>query len=245
MPGKSYHLFCPLAMACEIIEPRWTLLILAEMWDGSTRFNDIRRGVPGISPTLLSRRLKEMEARGLVERLENRGKGTVDYVRTPLAIELEQAMMLLGDWAYRNVQASVALHDTNPDYLMWQICRTLDPAALPHRRVVVRFRFVDVDANASRYWLVAKPGAAIDLCMFDPGFDVDLYVDSEVSDLAAVWMGYASLASKLADERVYLSGDPLLIRSFDRWIGRCAFAEPREDLASSPAPLPHGAPATS
>ena len=92
MTAKSYNLFCPLAMACEIVEPRWTLLILAEMASGSTRFNEIRRGVPGISPTLLSKRLKEMEAQGLVERLEDPARGTIDYVRTPLAVELEPAI---------------------------------------------------------------------------------------------------------------------------------------------------------
>ena len=92
MTAKSYNLFCPLAMACEIVEPRWTLLILAEMASGSTRFNEIRRGVPGISPTLLSKRLKEMEAQGLVERLEDHARGTVDYLRTPLAVELEPAI---------------------------------------------------------------------------------------------------------------------------------------------------------
>ena len=99
MPSKSYGLFCPLAMACEILEPRWTMLILNELWSGATRFSEIRRGVPGISPTLLSKRLKEMEKRGLIERLEDTAKGTVDYIRTPMAIELEPALMSLGEWA--------------------------------------------------------------------------------------------------------------------------------------------------
>ena len=96
MSKKSYGLFCPLAMACEVIEPRWTLLILLEMNSGATRFNEVRRCVPGISPTLLSKRLKDMERQGLIERIEDTAKGTVDYVRTTKARELQPALRLLG-----------------------------------------------------------------------------------------------------------------------------------------------------
>jgi DNA-binding HxlR family transcriptional regulator len=114
-------MFCPIAMACEVVEPRWTMLILSEMWCGATRFNEIRRGVPGISPTLLSKRLKAMETQGLIERLEDPAKGTVDYIRTPRAIELDPVLELLGDWAYRNIEPEVALNNLKPDYLMWNL----------------------------------------------------------------------------------------------------------------------------
>lgn len=224
MTGKTYNLFCPLAMACEIVEPRWTLLILAEMWDGSTRFNEIRRGVPGISPTLLSRRLKEMEAHGLIERIENRAKGTVDYVRTRLAIELEEAMTRLGDWAYRNVQAAVALGEPNPDYLMWQMRRTIDQEFLPRRRIVIRFHFTDLKEETASYWMVAKPGTDIDLCMTDPGFDVDVFVETKVKALTSAWMGYSSLQREIDADRIFLSGDPLLTREIGQWLGSCPYA---------------------
>ena len=224
MSNQTYNLFCPLAMACEILEPRWTLLILAELWDGSTRFNDIRRGVPGISPTLLSKRLKEMEAHGLVERLENPAKGTVDYVRTPMAIELESAMSILGSWAYRNLQAPVALDNPNPDYLMWQMRRTVDRSLLPQRRVVIRFHFANLGDQPAHYWFICKPGMALDLCMSDPGFDVDLYVEAEFKALTSAWMGYSSLQAEISQDRIYLSGDPLLIRAMESWLGKCPHA---------------------
>ena len=211
-------------MACEVLEPRWTLLILAEMWDGSTRFNEIRRGVPGISPTLLSRRLKEMEALGLVERLENPAKGTVDYVRTPMAVELEPVMTLLGGWAYRNMQAAVALDNPNPDYLMWQMRRTIDTSILPERRVVIRFHFDGLSEDQSSYWLIAKPGMPLDLCMSDPGFEVDLFVEAHLKALTSAWMGYSSLQSEISQDRIFLSGDPLLMRAIDQWLGKCPHA---------------------
>ena len=224
MTIKSYGLFCPLAMACEALEPRWTLLILQEIWSGSTRFNEIRRGVPGISPTLLSKRLKEMENQGLVERLEDAAKGTVDYIRTPMAIELEPALMALGEWAYRNVEADVALDDLKPDYLMWSLRRKIDASALPQRRVVFRFHFTDHKPTEATYWLIAKPGMAVDLCVTDPGFDVDLFIEADSKAMASAWMGYSSLQTEMSHDRIFLSGDPRLTKTIDKWLVKCDYA---------------------
>ena len=228
MTAKSYGLFCPLAMVCEVVEPRWTLLILEELWCGSTRFNEIRRGVPGISPTLLSKRLKEMEKRGLVERLEDTAKGTVDYIRTPKAIELEPALMALGEWAYRHVEAEVALDDLKPDYLMWNLRRKIDPSELPQRRIVVHFRFTDIKENQATYWLIAKPGMAVDLCMVDPGFDVDLFIEADSKSMASAWMGYSSLLAEMSHDRICLTGNPRLIKTIDKWLVNCDYAAAAE-----------------
>ncbi|MEX2617556.1 MAG: helix-turn-helix domain-containing protein [Alphaproteobacteria bacterium] len=224
MSIKSYGLFCPLAMACEIIEPRWTLLILLEMAAGATRFNDIRRGVPGISPTLLSKRFKEMERHKLIERLEDTSKGTVDYVRTPMGIELEPALRLLGKWAYQNIEAEVALDELKPDYLMWNLRRKIDTTAFPECRVVVRFHFTDLRENKATYWLIARPGMAVDLCVIDPGFDIDLFVEADSRAFASVWMGYSSWQSEISNDRVFLSGDLRLAKTIDKWLVKCSFA---------------------
>ncbi len=220
MSTKSYGLFCPLAMACEVVEPRWTLLILSEMWSGATRFNEIRRGVPGISPTLLSKRLKEMEKQGLIERLEDKSKGTVDYVRTPKAIELEPALTMLGEWAYRNIEAHVALDNLEPDYLMWNLRRKIDPSALPKRRVVVRFHFTDLREKEATYWLIAKPGMAVDLCMADPG----LFIEADSKAIASAWMGYSSLQAEMSHDRIFLTGDPRLTKTIDKWLVKFDYA---------------------
>src|SRR5262245_61578133 len=102
MPISKFALFCPMVKACDVLTPRWTLLILTEMSSGSTRFSDIRRGVPGISPTLLSKRLKHLEAKGLIERVADNATGAVDYVLTEAARELEPILEALGRWSYRN-----------------------------------------------------------------------------------------------------------------------------------------------
>jgi len=224
MSIKSYGLFCPLAMACEIIEPRWTLLILLEMAAGATRFNDIRRGVPGISPTLLSKRLKELERNKLIERLEDTTKSTVDYVRTPMGIGLEPALRMLGKWAYQNIEAEVALDELRPGYLMWNLRRKIDPFALPDRRVVVRFHFTDLKENDATYWLIARPGMPVDLCVIDPGFDIDCFVEADSKAIASVWMGYSSWQAEISDDRIFLSGDVRLTKTIDRWLVKCSFA---------------------
>jgi DNA-binding HxlR family transcriptional regulator len=228
MTNSQYGLFCPLAMACEILEPRWTILILGEMSGGASRFNEIRRGVPGISPTLLSRRLREMEANGLVERLEDPGKGTVDYIRTPKATELQPALRMLAEWAYKHIESEVALDDLNPDYLMWNIRRKLDASQFPKRRVVIRFHFTDVVEERASNWIIARPSDVVELCMTDPKFDVDLYVDANSRALASVWMGYSTLRAEMSRDRIFLSGDPYLTKTIDRWLVRSSYAAAAE-----------------
>ena len=225
MSEKNYNLFCPLAMACEAVEPRWTLLILLEMWNGSTRFNEIRRGVPGISPTLLSKRLKEMEMQGLIERLHDPAKDTVDYVRTPMAVELEPVIDDLGKWARRHMRADVALENLNPDYLMWNLRRKVDPNALPRRRIVVQFRFTDCTKDEAQYWLIMMPNADVDLCKKDPKFDVNLFIEAKSKAVASIWLGYSSWSTEIARDNVFLNGDAVLIRTIDSWLLECGFVD--------------------
>ncbi|EPX79515.1 winged helix-turn-helix transcriptional regulator [Salipiger mucosus] len=228
MSDGDYNLFCPLAMACDALEPRWTLLILLEMWNGSTRFNELRRGVPGISPTLLSKRLKEMEKTGLVERVHDPARDTVDYLRTPMAIELEPVIDQLGRWARRHMRAEVALRDLDPDALMWNLRRKVDASELPRRRIVVRFHFTDCTGDEALYWLIARPGADVDLCKKDPKFDVDLFVEATSRAVAAIWLGYSSWREEIARDTVFLSGDPVVERTIDRWLLECGFVEAAE-----------------
>src|SRR5262245_30384188 len=123
MRQRPYGVLCPISHACEILGPRWTIQILTELWNGSTRFNDIRRNVGNISSGLLSRRLKELEVAGLIERVEDKAAGTVDYLRTDKAIKLEPALIALAEWAQRNIEANLVLRDTDVSALMWNLRR--------------------------------------------------------------------------------------------------------------------------
>ncbi|MEO6300708.1 MAG: helix-turn-helix domain-containing protein [Paracoccaceae bacterium] len=219
MSSKRYGILCPIAHACSLLEPRWTIQILTELWVGSTRFNDIRRGVGNISPGLLSKRLKELETAGLVERIEDRAAGTVDYIRTAKGIALEPALDALAAWAQCNIEAEIALSDTDLSNLMWQMRRWINISELPLQRVVMRFHFNDEGLDYDTYWLVVQPGVdQPELCTSDPGMDIDLFVETSVTSLGGIRIGRSTIAREIDNGRLFLSGNARLARTMDRWM---------------------------
>jgi DNA-binding HxlR family transcriptional regulator len=218
MTTKPFGLYCPTSKACEVLLPRWTIQILGELWGGTTRFNEIKRGLPGISPTLLTKRLKEMQENALLERVEDAATGTIDYIRTDKAAELDGILIELAKWAQHHIKANIALEDRDADLLMWNIRRQIDLDELPPKRNVMRFNFSDATSPASTYWLITKPDEAVELCASDPGFDVDLYIETEVAVMTGFYLGRRSFERDVADERFFMSGDQRLIKTFRRWL---------------------------
>ena len=225
MSNDSYGQFCPIAKACEVLEPRWTLLILCELWSGSTRFNEIRRGVPGMSPTLLSKRLKEMEARGLVRRSENQAGGDIAYTTTEIAADLQPIIDALGAWAHRNIDAEVTLEHLDARLLMWNMRRKIKTDAWSDkRRTVVQFTYPELPRSEQSYWVIAKPGAPVDLCLIDPGHDVDLYISADLKAMTSAWMGHSSFQSEISHNKISFIGDKFLAATLTDWVGRSSFA---------------------
>jgi DNA-binding HxlR family transcriptional regulator len=225
MQGEGYHQFCPIAKAAELIEPRWTLLLLSEMWSGSTHFNEIRRGVPGMSPTLMSKRLKQLEENGLVSRSINVQTGEITYLTTGIADELAPIVKELGRWAHRNVDAEVTLEHLDARLLMWNMRRKVNTTALPKRkRSVIEFTYPELPREERSYWLVSKPGAPVDLCLIDPGYDVDLYITAELKAMTAAWMGLSGLKAEIDRGAISLIGDPEIAARIDAWMVRSSFA---------------------
>lgn len=225
MPRKPYGLFCPVSKACEVLEPRWTIQILGELWGGSTRFNEIRRGLPGISPALLSRRLKEMQDAGLLERVEDTATGNIDYIRTDKATELDPILMALGKWAQRHIQAEIALADRDADTLMWTLRTNIRVDELPAERNVLRFNFADATSPASTYWVITNPDQPPEICVSDPGFDVDLFVETEVTVMSGVYLGRRRLNREIEEGRIFLSGDARIVKTMDRWLKLSVYAQ--------------------
>lgn len=224
MPISKFALFCPLVKAYEILEPRWTLLILTEMWWGSTRFNDIRRGVPGISPSLLSKRLKQLETGGLIERVEDPATGAIDYIRTDCARELEPILEALGKWAYRNTDADDQLCWLDPKFLMWNLRRSINVEALPRRRVVLKFSYPGHQHEPRDFWIIARPDAPVDVCFVNPGHSVDLFVNAELRAMVSVYFGHTRLADEIDAGRIELVGSAVLERSIARWLELSSYA---------------------
>src|SRR6478735_12311729 len=170
MPG--YGQFCPVAKAMELLDERWTMLVVRELLLGSRHFNDLRRGVPKMSPALLSKRLKSLTRAGVVEREEIDGRTT--YSLTECGKELADVVEALGAWGVRWI-GELGEEDLDPHLLMWDIRRTVPIDRWPRGRTVVAFEFDDVAARAGRWWLCVT-GDEADVCDYDPGFEVTVTV---------------------------------------------------------------------
>jgi DNA-binding HxlR family transcriptional regulator len=220
MSAQPYGLICPITHACEVLEPRWTIPILTEMWNGTSKFNEIRRSVGNISPALLSKRLKELEHYGLIERVEDPATGQVDYLRTQAAIDMEPALDALAKWAQRNIKAQTALENINVSKLMFYMRHLIYPEHLPNRQVVIQIRFSDPGLKYDTYWIVTRPAAPVEVCSVIPGFDVDLYIETDRVSFSSMLLNRTTTARELDEGRLYMSGDALLIRTIDTWMYR-------------------------
>lgn len=221
---KSYGQFCPVAMAAEIFCSRWTPLVLRELMSGSTRFNDIRCGVPRISPTLLSKRLKELEKAGLIEERESPQKnGANEYRLTRAGQDLREVVMSLGLWGHRWIESSVSLKNLDPSLLMWDMRRRLVPSLLPRRRCIVKFVFPEL-SRRKIWWVVIDKGE-VDICLIDPGYEVDLHVECSLRSMTSVWMGITTLKSEIDAGNIELSGVKAVERSMHEWLGLSPFAK--------------------
>lgn len=223
MTQPGYKQFCPVAMASEVLGTRWTLVLLREMIAGSTRFNDLRRGVPKMSPSLLSQRLKELIEAGLVEkRPAPSDKGVFEYHLTEAGREVRPIVEAMGFWGQKWVESELSLRNLDPSLLMWDMRRNLDPEPLPDRRVVIEFLYHDVPVSKRRWWLVVEPRGGVDLCWSDPGFEVDLYVTTDLRTMTAIWMGLTTAEREAA--KIEYDGDRGIARSMQDWLGLSPFA---------------------
>ena len=223
MAQGSYRQFCPVAMAAEVLCTRWTVVLLRELLAGSTRFNDLRRGVPRMSPALLAQRLRDLQAAGIIARVTS-AAGPAEYHLTEAGRELGPIIDAFGIWGQRRVQPEVSLEHLDVQLLMWDMHRNLDPTPMPPSRSVIQFLYSDLPPSQRRFWLVVEPGNGVDLCSSDPGFDVDLYVSVDLRTMTAIWMGHDTVRRALGDERMALTGDESLAANMQAWLGLSPFA---------------------
>jgi len=216
--ASLYGQFCPVAMAAELLATRWTMVVLGEMLSGSTRFNEIRHGVPRMSSALLSKRLRELERAGVLTHHNG------DYVLTRSGRELAPIIQGLGRWALQWVDSDCSLSNLDVRLLMWNMRRNLRPDPMPKRRVVVELRFPELPSEEGRYWLIVAPGQPVDLCSLDPGHDIDLLVTADLRAMTSAWMGMTDFQVELGASRIELDGDADLVATFTQWIGRSGLA---------------------
>ena len=224
-PSASRHKqFCPLAMASDVLGGRWTMMLLSELLRGTSRFNDLRRGLPRMSPALLSKRLKELKAAGLVARSGAEGGDGTDYVLTDAGLAVEPIVDAMGDWGHRWVTTQATMEHLDVKLLMWNLRRNLKPDPMPPGRSVVQFVYRDLPLDTRNWWLLVEPGCDADLCSVDPGYDVDLYVTTDLRTMTEVWMGYAPAGEALDNGRLILVGNRALEVTFQTWLGSSRYA---------------------
>jgi DNA-binding HxlR family transcriptional regulator len=226
MADSSYNQFCPVAMAAEVLGTRWTLVLLRELVVGSTRFNDLRRGLPRMSLALLSKRLKELELAGVVTRSPVPGESDVhEYRLTRAGRELKPVIEAIGVWGHRWIETQASLENLDPDLLMWDMRRNIDPTPMPQRRNVIQVIFGDQKEARRNWWLLVDPEHGVDLCSVDPGFDVDLYLTTDLRTMTSVWMGYITIAQAQEQETLIITGSKQLEAELGSWLMLSSFAK--------------------
>ena len=226
MTVSSYKQFCPVAMAAEILGARWTLVLLRELVAGSTRFNELRRGVPRMSPALLSKRLKDLETAGIVTRLQvTGGLDLFEYRLTDAGRDLQPVIEAVGVWGQRWIETEASLQNLDPNLLMWDMRRNIDPSPMPRRRTTIQVIFTDLQEARRNWWLIVQPGQEVDLCSVDPGFDVDLYLSTNLHTMTEIWMGYTAIARAKEQGRLTFTGDKQLAADVESWLSLSPFAK--------------------
>jgi DNA-binding HxlR family transcriptional regulator len=217
---RGYAQYCPIAKASEVLGDRWTLLIVRELLGGASGFNELQRGLPGISRSVLTDRLRSLERAEIVERRTGPKGRTLAYRLTPAGRDLEPVVQALGEWGATWSFTDPRPEELDPDLLIVWIARHVEREQLPPDRTVVQFDFHD---PAKRYWMVLEP-ADVSVCLQHPGFDVDLHVVVDTATLYRIYLGRADLGGALRAGRLTLSGPRPLQRAFGRWFAWSAFA---------------------
>ncbi|HVV79858.1 MAG TPA: helix-turn-helix domain-containing protein [Pseudolabrys sp.] len=223
--SNVYGQFCPVAQAAAVLAERWTPLVVRELLCGSVRFNDLQRGVPRMSSSLLSRRLKELEYVGVLER-RRAGKTGYEYHLTPAGRELFPVVETMGLWAQRWMRDdNVAAEKLDVSLLMWDVRRRVIAGKLQQaeERYVVEFQFTGPVRGHRRYWLVFDRGE-VDLCYKDPGYEIALYVVSPLRTLTQVWLGHLTLAEAQRTGGLSFEGGTRDIAAFRSWFALSLFA---------------------
>jgi DNA-binding HxlR family transcriptional regulator len=217
---RGYAQYCPVAKTTEILGDRWTLLIVREMLGGASGFNELQRGLPGISRSVLTDRMRALERAEVVERRTGPRGRTLEYRLTSAGRDLEPVVQAIGEWGATWSITEPRAEELDPYLLIVWMARHVDRRRLPRDRTVVQFDFRD---PKQRYWMVLEP-SEVSVCLQHPGFDVDLAVVVDTATLYRVYLGRARLADAIRAGRLKMTGPRTLQRGFGDWFTWSAFA---------------------
>lgn len=216
--AKSYGQFCPVAQALEVFGERWTLLVVRELLMGSRRFSDIQRGVPLMSRSVLAQRLESLCDAGVIRRTDG------GYELTEAGEELRPIVLECGNWGTRWASRKLKNEDVDVGLLMWDIRRRIDVAAIPREPILVEMHFRGAPRGKERFFLHFKT-SEIELCLTNPGCDVDLRLSTTPKTMAEVWLGELAFTTAVSTGAIRLEGAPRLVRAFPGWMQLSVFAD--------------------
>lgn len=210
----KYGQYCPVAHALEVVGERWTLLIIRDMMNGTKHFNDLERGLPGISRGLLSKRLQQLTQTGLVEKKSAPGRNSTEYHLTEAGYALESVIHSLLEWGTEWVFGDPAPEEMDSGLLMWWMHKRVRTEQLSDERVSIQFSFYGTET--AHYWLVLS-SEEVNLCMTDPGFEINVLVTADIAALLKVWLGRISYQAAMESDQLKIDGPPHLTRAFPSW----------------------------
>lgn len=219
----EYGQFCPIAKATEIIGEKWTILIIRELLMGGTRFSELQRGLSLISPTLLSKRLESLTAYGLVHKKKIPGQRGFEYFPTNSCKELTPIILKIGHWGMSWAKSNLSEKDYDVELLMLYLKRSIVTDNLPGNQTVIKFNFTDIDVYPE-WWIVVRD-TEVDLCVNNPGHEVDIYFTTTVKGMADIWTGQTSYKQSIKQGILKMVGDNFLIQSVTRWMSNAIFAD--------------------
>jgi DNA-binding HxlR family transcriptional regulator len=215
----GYGQFCPIAKATEIFATRWTPLVLRELLSGACTFNEIHRGVPLMSRALLSERLRQLEREGIVEKTVDGAGAHPEYRLTVAGTAFREVIGGLAQWGLQHARDRLEAHDLDPGLYLWKLRTHIDKRILPSKRVLLRFEFSGVPKSRTSLclmWLVLDR-TAIEVCIKDPGYPVDLTIRGDIAALVAIFLRHAKWGDQIG-RSISLDGSRTIARALPRWL---------------------------
>ena len=217
---RSHAQYCPVARATETLRDRWTILIVREMLGGASGFNELQRGLPGISRSVLADRMRSLERAKVIERRTGPKGRTLEYRLTPAGRDLEPVVQAIGEWGATRSVTEPRPEELDPYLLTVWMARHVARQRLPPNRTVVQFDFRN---PKRRYWMVLEH-SEVSVCLQHPGFDADLEVIVDTAMLYRIYLGRAELGGAIRAGQLTMNGPHSLQRGFGHWFTWSAFA---------------------
>ena len=219
----EYGQFCPVSKAAGVLGERWTFLIVRGLLGGATRFNTIHRGVSKISPTVLNKRLRELESAGIIVKKRIPGQRGYEYQLTECGRDLQPLVMGLGEWGMRWARSTMSDAELDVQLLMFDIHNRIDSSCLPGGRTLLKFRYTDL-SDHGQWWIKVDGDGDVDLCMDHPGGEVDVHFTTDLRTMTEVWLGNLPLREARASKRLMVTGPTAILSNLSSWLPLSVFS---------------------